>query len=87
MPKPPRKGLFYGDFLMSNLFLHEDELKVLTGRKHKSRQIEQLRSMGIPFRVNATGHPVVTRGVVEGRKEEQPKPETARWSPRVVGVN
>lgn len=72
---------------MSNLFLNQEELNVLTGRKHKSRQIELLRSMGVPFRINATGHPVVTRGVVEGRKEEAPKAAEPRWKPRVVGVN
>ncbi len=72
---------------MSDLFLNSEELEVLTGRKRKSRQIELLRSMGIPFRVNAVGHPVVTRGVVEGRKDDPPDPAAKRWTPRVAGVN
>lgn len=67
---------------MSALFLTEEELATLTGRRLKSRQIEWLRGTGIPFRVNATGHPVVTRGVIEGRKEEPAAPQ--RWAPRVV---
>lgn len=42
----------------------------------KGRQIDALRKMGIPFYVNATGHPVVTLTAVEGRKEE---PAQATW--------
>lgn len=61
-----------------NTFLDEDEIASLTGRKMKSRQIAALRQMGIPFYVNATGHAVVTRSAVEGRKEEAPK---APWVP------
>lgn len=71
---------------MSALFLNESELAELTGRKYKSRQIEWLRASGIPFRVNARGHAVVTRGAIEGRKPE-PEPDTQKsWKPRVVGV-
>lgn len=71
---------------MSDLFLNDEELATLTGRRHKSRQIEWLRTTGIPFRVNATGHPVVTRGVIEGRKDE-PAAVQQRWVPRVVGAH
>ncbi|QDD65530.1 DUF4224 domain-containing protein [Herbaspirillum seropedicae] len=64
------------------MFLDEKELIVLTGRKMKSKQIAALRDMGVPFRVNATGHPVVTRSSIEGRKQEQePRP---KWIPRVL---
>lgn len=62
-------------------FLDNDELKTLTGRKSKSHQIDALRRIGIPFYVNATGHPVVTRAAVEGRKDE---PVKAAWMPRVL---
>lgn len=31
---------------MSNIFLTEDDLVILTGRPQKSKQIEQLRKMG-----------------------------------------
>ncbi len=69
---------------MTPLFLTESELATLTGRKLKSRQIEWLRAAAIPFRVSATGHPVVTRGAIEGRKDEAAAPQ--RWTPRVVGA-
>jgi hypothetical protein len=70
---------------MSPLFLNAEELATLTGRKLKSLQIDWLRCNGIPFRMNATGHPVVTRSVIEGRKEE-PAASTQRWTPRVAGA-
>ncbi|MFZ6747258.1 DUF4224 domain-containing protein [Undibacterium sp. JH2W] len=49
-----------------SMFLNSDEIATLTGRKVKSKQIEALRAMGLPYRVNATGHPVVTTAAVEG---------------------
>lgn len=64
-----------------NTFLDQKDLEELTGRKMKTRQIAALREMGIPFFINATGHPVVTRSAVEGRKEESPK---AAWVPRLL---
>lgn len=66
------------------LFLDNAELVALTGRRFKSKQAEWLRQNGVPFRVNATGHPVVTRAAVEGRDEVA---EPARgWTPRVIGA-
>lgn len=50
------------------MFLTADDLAELTGRKIKSKQIEVLRRMGLPFHVNASGKPVVTAAAVEGRK-------------------
>ncbi|WP_211474647.1 DUF4224 domain-containing protein [Collimonas humicola] len=61
---------------MIKIFLDSSEIFALTGRKMKGRQIDALRKMGIPFYVNATGHPVVTLTAVEGRKEE---PTHATW--------
>jgi len=73
--------------MSSTLFLDETELAQLTGRKLKSRQIEWLRQNGIPFRVNATGHPVVTRSAVEARQAAAaPAEQPRRWSPKVVGA-
>jgi len=51
-------------------FLTTDAVVRLTGRRRKSKQVEQLRLMGLPFWVNAVGEPVVTVAAVEGRKEE-----------------
>jgi hypothetical protein len=56
---------------MSATFLDESEIAEFTGRKIKSKQIEALRKMGLPFFVNAVGKPVVTRSAIEGRKEQQ----------------
>jgi hypothetical protein len=67
-----------------SMFLTKDELVTLTGRKNKSNQIEWLRREAIPFRVNATGHPVVTKAAIEGRTEA---PQTDRkWTPRVLAA-
>ena len=52
-----------------NTFLPADDIAALTGRKTKSKQIEALKTMRIPFWVNAIGRPVVTLAAVEGRKE------------------
>lgn len=66
------------------MFLTAEELVTLTGRKMKSQQIAWLKKSGIPYRVNATGHPVVTRSAIEGR---EPEPAPQRWAPRVVGAH
>lgn len=68
---------------MSAVFLEESEIAVLTGRKMKGHQIQALRHMGIPFFVNATGHPVVCRSAVEGGKQET-APIKKAWQPRVL---
>lgn len=61
------------------MFLNRDEVVTLTGRKNKRHQINALRTMGIPFFVNACGHPVVTRVAVEGRPVTVEHKPT--WSP------
>lgn len=63
------------------MFLDDDEIAKLTGKKAKSKQIDELRKQGIAFRVNSTGHPVVTRAAVEGIKEA---PQKQAWVPRVL---
>lgn len=62
-------------------FLNIGEIEILTGRKNKSKQIQQLRMMGISFQINATGHPVVTRIAIEGSREQ---PQQKKWSPNVL---
>lgn len=70
---------------MSTGFLSDAELRQLTGRARKGRQVEWLRTEGIPFRVNATGHPVVTWAAVEGRQQQAAEAPPARpWAPRVI---
>ncbi|HJV75459.1 MAG TPA: DUF4224 domain-containing protein [Noviherbaspirillum sp.] len=60
---------------MSAVFLESSEIAELTGRKIKSKQIETLRKMGLPFWINASGKPVVTRSAIEGKKELPRKKE------------
>ncbi len=65
-------------------FLDDDDLARLTGRAMKSRQIAWLKAEGIPFLVNATGHPVVTWAAVEGRPAPAAEPAATGWAPRVI---
>lgn len=67
---------------MSATFLDATEIAELTGRKVKSKQIEALAKMGLPFFVNGIGRPVVTRVAVEGRMSA-PVAKKA-WTPRVL---
>jgi hypothetical protein len=69
-----------GGVTMAATFLSIDELIVLTGRKVKSKQVESLRRMGLPFFVNASGRPVVPRTAVEGKSEFRGVPE---WKPNI----
>jgi len=57
-----------------SMFLSAEELARLTGRKMKSKQIEVLRQSGVPFYVDASGHPVVPASAIEGRKQAPPAP-------------
>ncbi|MFA6015859.1 MAG: DUF4224 domain-containing protein [Gallionellaceae bacterium] len=69
--------------MIAPLFLSADELRELTGYAIKARQIAQLRTMGIAFRVNGCGRPVVTRSAVEGGKE-QPGIQLVEWKPTLL---
>jgi hypothetical protein len=61
------------------LFLTSEEVATLTGRKFKARQIEALKMMAVPFRVNAAGRPVVTRAAIEGSADRTTP--TQKWQP------
>ena len=52
-----------------SIFITDEDLQELTGYIHASKQIAQLRKMGIPFRVNAANRPRVTSSAVEGIKQ------------------
>jgi hypothetical protein len=66
-------------------FLDLDELRWLTGWAQKSKQIAQLRRMGIPFYVNALGLPIVARSVIEGTRTKIQEPNT-RWRSAIDGT-
>lgn len=65
------------------MFLTDDEVSRLTGRKMKGAQIDALRLMGIPFFMNATGHAVVTRAAVEGGSQSAAQKPARGWTPKV----
>ena len=67
-------------------FLTDDEVRQLTGRALKSYQTQWLRDQGVPFRISATGHPVVVRSVIEGRMEPTAPPPRRTWSPALAEV-
>lgn len=66
------------------LFLSDDELAQLTGRKIRRLQIEALRLMGVPFRVNLAGRPVVCRSAIEGREPAYTAEPIPSWQPAVL---
>jgi len=66
------------------LFLTDQEMIELTGRKVRRLQIEQLKRMLIPFHVNALGRPVVTRAVLAGAYTAKQEATHRGWAPRVV---
>ncbi|MDQ2822765.1 MAG: DUF4224 domain-containing protein [Pseudomonadota bacterium] len=55
--------------LHQSTFLTMEAVAMLTGRRRKSKQVEALRMMGLPFWVNPIGQPIVTVAAVEGRRE------------------
>lgn len=54
-----------------SIFLSQDDVAILTGKKLKSAQVEELRKMGIAFFVNSSGRPVVLLSALEGRKQSE----------------
>lgn len=65
-----------------SLFLTAEDMRALTGFAIKARQVAQLRIMGIPFRINGCGRPVVTVASIEGKIDQQSvKPS---WQPTVL---
>ncbi|HEY0064158.1 MAG TPA: DUF4224 domain-containing protein [Telluria sp.] len=62
-------------------FLAADDVAALTGRKIKSKQIDALKKMGLPFFVNAKGVPVVPESAVNGSGKIEPQKKA--WSPPV----
>lgn len=65
---------------MMGMFLSQEDVCVLTGKKRSGAQIRVLRQMSIPFFVNASGRPVVPRSVIDGSVVKAPK-SVAGWQP------
>lgn len=63
---------------MTTMFLTDQELTQLTGKARPTAQRRELVRMGIKFRVNSLGRPVVCRSEVEtgyGRPEKKTQPD------------
>lgn len=69
--------------MIAPTFLSDDDVAILTGRKIRKLQVEQLRKMGIPFYLNAVGRPVVARSIIEGRVQVAAAP-APRWQPSAL---
>ncbi|WP_018356015.1 DUF4224 domain-containing protein [Rodentibacter pneumotropicus] len=72
-------------------FLSKPEIEFLTGRKNKSLIIEQLNAMGIPFKENAHGYPIVRRDYDKAKSRsithaESQRHEEIPWRPAVLQV-
>lgn len=67
------------------MFLTELEVADLTGYKQPSKQVAMLRRQGIPFHINAAGHPKVARAILEGARQKTKEPAT--WSPSWAGIH
>ena len=65
-----------------SIFLDDDDVARLAGTKIKSRQVAQLRVMGILFYINAAGRPVVPRSAVEASNHKIEQEQT--WTPNVL---
>lgn len=62
------------------MFLTASDIARLTGYKHKAKQCEQLRKMGIRFDINALGEPIVSENYYMGKTD---KP-AANWQPAIL---
>ena len=63
------------------MFLTDEEVADLTGYKQASKQVAMLRRQGVPFHVNAAGHPKVARAILEGARQQTDSKRIATWSP------
>lgn len=62
-----------------SVFLDDNDVARLTGRKLKSAQIDVLRTMGIAFHINASGRPIVPLSSI-GINNNQIEPIDKSWS-------
>jgi hypothetical protein len=65
------------------LFLNDEQIDELTGRKVRRLQCDALRLMGIPFHINMAGKPIVCRSALEGRPPAHNQ-KSQEWHPAVL---
>lgn len=51
-----------------SIFVGDEDMVKLTGYRTPRKQVEQLRIMGVPFRINGFGRPMVALVAIEGGK-------------------
>ena len=61
-------------------FLTKEEIRVLTGRAFRTKQVAALARRGIPFTLDDFDRPIVARSAVEKVDGEPPVPT---WEPRL----
>lgn len=66
------------------MFLTPAEVAELTSYKRYGKQVEALRKMGIPCRVNPSGRPIVVRAALEGAGKVVEAPQGRRWQSKKV---
>lgn len=64
---------------MTDLWLTTEEVETLTGRKRWRAQCRQLAAMGVPFRPNGVGRPLVERAAVVSSAKPAKKPAAPNW--------
>ncbi len=67
------------------MFLTNAEIAELTGYKRPTKQVVMLKRQGIPFYVNAAGHPKVARAILEGGRAKAKAAHNATWEPSWAG--
>ncbi|OBR54133.1 DUF4224 domain-containing protein [Paraburkholderia tropica] len=77
---------------MSDTFLTAEEVGELTGirmgrggKTREQRQVEWLRTSGIPFWTNARGRPIIARVAIEGRQKNEGTPRK-KYQPRALAM-
>nr|WP_281363675.1 DUF4224 domain-containing protein [Paraburkholderia ultramafica] len=53
------------------------------GKTREQRQVDWLRSSGIPFWTNARGIPIIARTAINGTQQDR-EPAQRKWQPKVL---
>ncbi|EEY11107.1 TPA: DUF4224 domain-containing protein [Mannheimia haemolytica] len=65
-------------------FLSREEIEFITQCKQKNPIKRQLNSMGIPFKENANGFPVVRRDYAQAKQRKPIATNDSDWTPNAL---
>jgi hypothetical protein len=65
------------------MFLTDAEVADLTGYKQARKQVAILKMQGVPYHLNAAGHPKVARAIIEQRYAKAVE-KAKEWTPAWV---